>query len=346
MSARQLIFGYQNLKKLRKVAHMANRMWKRKLRIIGFLSMLTLLLGCVKQSIDKQTIMLILDSQETHYSQMIDEGVAAALSEYNDVSILKRVPEKANDSEQQNRYLQEAIDLGVKTVIFSAVDIKKSQDELNLIEKNGIKLIMIDSFLSEPYEYNYIGTNNKEAGELAGTALIQTVGTEAKIGVLNFEEETISSQEKEKEQAFYRFIEQFPTIEIIEKKVSWSDSDTVQLLAEDMLNKYPEMEAILAFNERTTIGAGRAVKSRDSQRKVAVIGFDSPKECIELLENESISALIVQNPFAIGYLSIQKALNPTSNKKISDPIFTEVELVTKKNMYQSNKEKFLFPFSY
>ncbi|MEG0498060.1 MAG: substrate-binding domain-containing protein [Carnobacterium sp.] len=325
---------------------MAKIMSRRKLMAVGFLSILILLLGCVKESTDKQTIMLILDSQETYYSQIIDEGVAAALSEYNDVSILKRVPEKANDSEQQNKYLEEAIDLGVKTIVFSAVDIKKSQNELNAIEKKGINLILIDSFLSEPYQYDYIGTNNKEAGELAGIALIQTVGTEAKIGVLNFEEETISSQEKEKEQAFYRFIDQFPTIEIIAKKVSWSDSETVQLLAEEMLNKYPEMEAIIAFNEQTTIGAGRAVKSKKLQKKVAVIGFDSQKECIELLENESISALIVQNPFAIGYLSIQKALNPNSNKKISDPIFTDVELVTKKNMYQSNKEKFLFPFSY
>lgn len=325
---------------------MANTVKRRKVEIIGFLFLTTLLFGCVKQSIDKQTIMLILDSQETYYSQMINEGVAAALSEYNEVSILKRVPVKANDSEQQNVYLQEAIDLGVETVIFSAVDVKKSQDKLDVIDKNGINLIMIDSFLSEPYKYNYIGTNNKEAGELAGIALIQTLGTEAKIGVLNFEEETMSSQEREKEQAFYRFIEQFPAIKIIEKKLSWADSETVQLLAEEMLNKYPEMEGIMAFNERTTIGAGRAVKIKNLQNKVAVIGFDSQKECIELLENESISALIVQNPFAIGYLSIQKALNPNDNKKIRDPIFTEVELVTKKNMYQSNKEKFLFPFSY
>ncbi|MEG0268603.1 MAG: substrate-binding domain-containing protein, partial [Carnobacterium sp.] len=154
---------------------MAKIMSRRKLMAVGFLSILILLLGCVKESTDKQTIMLILDSQETYYSQIIDEGVAAALSEYNDVSILKRVPEKANDSEQQNKYLEEAIDLGVKTIVFSAVDIKKSQNELNAIEKKGINLILIDSFLSEPYQYDYIGTNNKEAGELAGIALIQTV---------------------------------------------------------------------------------------------------------------------------------------------------------------------------
>ncbi|MEG0679764.1 MAG: hypothetical protein RR439_07990, partial [Carnobacterium sp.] len=98
---------------------MAKIMSRRKLMAVGFLSILILLLGCVKESTDKQTIMLILDSQETYYSQIIDEGVAAALSEYNDVSILKRVPEKANDSEQQNKYLEEAIDLGVKTIVFS-----------------------------------------------------------------------------------------------------------------------------------------------------------------------------------------------------------------------------------
>ncbi|WP_414838831.1 substrate-binding domain-containing protein [Carnobacterium sp. TMP28] len=318
---------------------------RRNQLLVGLFCLITLLVGCVKQSTTNQTIMLILDSQDSYHSQMIEEGVATAISEYDDVSILKRVPDKKNDSDQQTIYLKEAIDLKVETIIFSAVDIEKNKKELDLIYKKGIKLIMIDSFLSDPYEHKYIGTNNKEAGELAGKAVIQKLGKKAKIGILNFEDRSTSGQEREKEQAFYDFIDQFSTIEIIEKKLSWSDSETVQLLTEEMLDKYPEMDGIVAFNERTTIGAGRAIKIKKLQDEVAVIGFDSQKECIELLEDESIDALIVQNPFAIGYLSIQQALNPAENKKIAEPMFTEVEWITKKNMYQSNKEKFLFPFS-
>lgn len=308
--------------------------------------MASLLLGCEPQAAAKHTIMLILDSEETYYSQMIDEGVTEAVSEYSDVTVLKRIPAKVNDSEQQNRYLQEAVNLGIDTVIFSAADIEQSQKDLARASEKGLSIIMIDSFLSDSQDQNYIGTNDQEAGELAGTALIEALGTKAKIGILNFEELANNSQEREKERAFHTYLENFPDIEIIEQQLSWSDSKTVQLLTEEMLSKYPEMDGIVAFNEITTIGAGRAVEAKELQDKVAVIGFDTQKECIELLETGSIAALIVQNPFAIGYLAVQRALNPNDEKRTAEPLFTEVELVTKKNMYQTDKEKLLFPFTY
>lgn len=104
----------------------------------------------------------------------------------------------------------------------------------------------------------------------------------------------------------------------------------VQILTEEMLTNNLEMDGIITFNEYTTIGAGRAVKNKKMQNKVAVIGFDSQIECVEILENGSILALIVQNSFAIGYLSIQSALNPSNDEKINQTIFTEVELLTPK----------------
>lgn len=325
---------------------MGNKKKRRNLLVIGFLFITPLLLGCVNQSKSKQTIMLILDTQDSHYNQMIEEGVMAAISDYNDVSILKRRLKNTKESYQQNVYVQEAIDLGVDTIIFSAINIEKSKKDLEFIQKKGIRVIMMDSFFENPYNFNYIGTNNKEAGELVGKTLVELIGSEAEVGVLSFEDESLSSQEKEKEKAFYRFIEEFSRIKIIEKKLTRSDNETVQLLTEEMLTNNPEMDGIIAFNEYTTIGAGRAVKNKKMQNKVAVIGFDSQIECVELLENGSILALIVQNPFAIGYLSIQSAFNPSNDEKINKPIFTEVELVTQKTMYQSKKERLLFPFSY
>ena len=64
-----------------------------------------------------------------------------------------------------------------------------------------------------------------------------------------------------------------------------------------------------------------------------------------MLETGEMDALIVQNPFAMGYFGVEKAAALISGKNIhSGDIYTDVTTVTKENLFDDDIQKILFRF--
>ena len=64
-----------------------------------------------------------------------------------------------------------------------------------------------------------------------------------------------------------------------------------------------------------------------------------------MLETGEIDALIVQNPFSMGYLSVSKASEILSGKKENESVInTDTYVVNRKNMFSPSVQKILFSF--
>ena len=73
--------------------------------------------------------------------------------------------------------------------------------------------------------------------------------------------------------------------------------------------------------------------------------FDSNVKSIGMLEKGNVDALIVQNPYAMGYLGIEQ-INTLLNgqKPEKKETATSSILVTRENMYDDKSQKALFSF--
>ena len=71
-----------------------------------------------------------------------------------------------------------------------------------------------------------------------------------------------------------------------------------------MLREHPEINVLIAFNEPTSVGAAYAVDSLDLSESVFLVGFDSNVATVDGLQDGCVDALIVQNPYAMGYLGV------------------------------------------
>ena len=64
-----------------------------------------------------------------------------------------------------------------------------------------------------------------------------------------------------------------------------------------------------------------------------------------MLETGEVDALIVQNPYAMGYLGVEKAWEILSRRGVEgDKLDTETTLVTRENMFLDEYQKILFLF--
>ncbi len=64
---------------------------------------------------------------------------------------------------------------------------------------------------------------------------------------------------------------------------------------------------LLAFNEPTSVGAAQAVKALGRSEDVFLVGFDSNVVTVDGLQDGCVDALVVQNPYAMGYLGVESA---------------------------------------
>ena len=125
-----------------------------------------------------------------------------------------------------------------------------------------------------------------------------------------------------------------------------AESGRAQADTTAMLEDHPEINVVLAFNEPTSVGAAAAVAQMGLSDRVYLVGFDSNVATVEGLQNGSVDALVVQNPYAMGYMGVESAyqLLTGQGSRLSDTVDTSTRVVTLENMFTMDSQKALFAF--
>ena len=112
----------------------------------------------------------------------------------------------------------------------------------------------------------------------------------------------------------------------------------------DMLREHPEINVMLAFNEPTCVGAANAVEELGAADTVFLVGFDSNVVTVDGLQEGTVDALIVQNPYAMGYLGVESAYKLLSGQGsgLDRTVDTSTRIVDRNNMFTMDSQKALF----
>ena len=116
-------------------------------------------------------------------------------------------------------------------------------------------------------------------------------------------------------------------------------------LAQELMRKYPDLELIAGMNEYSAVGVGRAVSDAGAKDKIAVVGVDCSQEAINLMEMGVYKGIIVQKAFRMGYIGVEETIHMLNGDAVEKNIDSGCELVTPENMYNSDIERLIFPFS-
>lgn len=333
---------------------------KFKIAILCLLVAVTgiIILSCSGESSpqDSYKIAVIAKSTVSDFWQNVRRGVKAAATEYN-IEISFDGPENEEDYVAQNEMITSSVARGADAIVLSAIDYYESVDAVNAAVAAGVKVVMIDSGVDSDRISSFIGTDNYGAGRLAGEAALDAASehsgndssnvntaddySDVVIGLVNYDPNSANGQERE---AGLRAVaeENGATVAGVVNVDSNIESATAGAL--ELLNEHPEINAIVGFNEWTTLGVGYAVEQLGLADTVAAVGFDSNVVSIGMLETGEMDALIVQNPFAIGYIGVQTAYELLNNGEVDETILTSATVVTRENMFSESIQRILFRF--
>lgn len=290
----------------------------------------------------KVYVAVITKSTTSEYWKTTFAGANAAGAEYN-LEVTYDGPENEEDYETQNNMIRKAVSDGADAIVFSAVDYNANASAINEAVEDGVKVVVIDSDVNSDLVSCRISTDNYKAGQMVGEAVVSGDEDLFKVGIVNFDQNSENGQQRE--MGFRDSVEGNDKVSIISAVHVNSTTEEAKQATIKMIEDNPEINIIVTFNEWTSLGVGYAVQELGMAEKVRVVAFDSNVVSVGMLETGEVDALIVQNPYAMGYLGVEYACMLINGEKIKETdIDTTTTLITRENMYVPDNQKVLFPF--
>lgn len=299
--------------------------------------------GGEQESGQRHKVVLVAKSTQTEFWLSVFAGAQAAAAEYN-VELTTMGPETEEDYETQNQMVAEAVAEGAEALVFSAIDYENNAAAVDAAGQAGVKIVSIDSGVDSDQVGTYIGTDNYAAGRMAAQAALEGVEGELVVGLVNYDESTANGQERER--GVRDALTESGRARVAASVTTLVEAGRAQTDTADLLRNNPEINAVFAFNEPTSVGAARAVAELGLSDEVFLVGFDSNVATIDGLQEGSVDALIVQNPYAMGYLGVESAYQLLSGQGagLEPTVDTATQIVNRGNLFSLDSQKALFAF--
>ena len=291
----------------------------------------------------RHRVAIVAKSTRTEFWLSVFAGAQAAAAEYN-VELDISGPETEEDYETQNRMVAEAVDAGAEALVFSAIDYENNAAAIDAAAAAGGRIVAIDSNVDSAAVQTYIGTDNYAAGQMAAQAALDAVDGELTVGIVNYDISSANGQERER--GARDLFEASGRAQVAARINTLAEAGRAQADTEELLRAHPDINVLLAFNEPTSVGAAAAVAAQDLSDAVFLVGFDSNLATVEGLQNGSVDALIVQNPYAMGYLGVESAYRLLSGQggSLAPTVDTATSIVDLENLFTMDSQKALFAF--
>ena len=290
---------------------------------------------------DKKPSIAVIPKGLTHEFWLTVKAGAETAGEEFGVEIIWQGPAKETDVEKQMSIVDAMINRNIDAIVMAACDENALVPKVELAMAKGIPVVTIDSGVKSDAPVSFVATDNVAGAKKAADFLAELIGGEGKVGCIPFVPGAATSQLREK--GFKEGIAAYPNIELVATLYSMSNASKGMEVTQDMLTANPDIKGIFAANEPGAIGAGQAIKLRQKIGDVKVVAFDASEPELQALQEGVIQALIVQNPFKMGYEGVKAAVDAMNGKEVPKRIDTGVTVVTMDNLDTPEVQKLLNP---
>lgn len=217
---------------------------------------------------------------------------------------LKWTGSTAWDISKEMPFINAAMELKPNAIIFSPTDATALVPIAQQMMKKGIYPITVDAPLAKPVDVANFQSNHFQGGVAAAKAMLQLTG-----GRGTFVDVDMTPGLPDIGARTRGFV---TTMKARGAKVlpilypGTDSSKAAQQVAAD-LRAHPDITGVYVTHSAAAQGASAAIKAANLQGKVKLVAFDADPQQIVDLKRGVYDALIVQEPYQMGYQSVKLA---------------------------------------
>ncbi len=251
------------------------------------------------------TLGVVLSSQGNPFFDDVIRGISQAQQELRDfgVNVEMRLLKGYVVREQLHELtlLQGEIDALILHPIFDPAIARKIEE----LKSQGIFTVTVNTDIPNSSRLFYIGSDYEKGGVMAAGMVSLIMGGSARLGIVKGADNILGHRQR-LEGFLKRISEIGQDIRVAGYATAQDDDEIAYASTRELMEKDP------AINALYVVGAGmagvcRALIDLNLSESVAVVGFDSVPDTVEMMKKGIVRAVICQHPFTQGYRAVKAA---------------------------------------
>ena len=263
--------------------------------------------------------------------------------------VITQVPQKFDPTVQTPIINAITANKGVSVLITAATDSQQMIPVLQAVDKAGIPVISVDTFIGDgdyangkvTFPLSYIGSDNTQGGHIACDALANSIGKKGKVYIQNVKKGISTTDQRE--QGCKDALAAYKDITLVGVDYNEDDASKSQAQTTAVLQREKDLAGVFGTNVFSAEGAGTAVVNAGLKGVVQVVAFDATIDAIDKLKSGVVSLVIAQKPYDMGFLSVFYAMaNARNVSSIPKRIPTGYAVIDAKNVSDPAVSRFIY----
>lgn len=274
---------------------------------------------------DKPEIVVVLKTSNAQYWNIIESGAKKAFHDFNiDGRIV--VPESESKINEQVAMLKNILEQKPDALIVAPIQPYAAVPVLKEYKKSNIPVLLVDTEANWNGQTSFIGTDNYNLGEKSGELLASMLQPGDQVALIH---PTIVNPDVSARLNGARDVLEGAGVNIVSVRPADNESGEVKMAMESVLQTVPNIKGVFATTDTIAISAIKEFKEKGI--RIPVVGTDGTMEIVREIEEGTLSATIAQNPYDMGYISVEAASKVARGEEIEKNIDTGVDIITKDN---------------
>src|SRR5580704_5799243 len=272
--------------------------------------------GACAMAQTKQTVAIIVKDMTSPYWQAVLAGARKAGQDLS-VNVVELGAESESDTNGQIDMLKKAVASNPAAIVLApAAALGRPIDEA----AKKVKIIGIDSTADTKAITSLLATDNVNAGRIAGEALAAAItktygDTEGNVVIITSMPGVAALDQRAK--GFKEVLAaKYRALDIVADRVADGEPTTVINIMKDIIANTPDLRGVFVSDPIMTQAVVQAVAEGKSGDKINVVGVGSDQKLVELLQGDAIAALVVEDPFRMGYDGVKTALAASKGEQV------------------------------
>lgn len=294
---------------------------------------------------EKPTIPIIVKDTTSFFWQIVLSGARKAGQDLN-VNVPELGAQSESDINGQISILENAVSGNPAAIVIAPTQFAALGKPIDEAAKKA-KIIGIDSAADSKAFVSFLQTDNVQGGRVAADGLAAAIT--AKYGKAEGDVALITSLPgvgslDQRAKGFKEEIAaKYPGLKLVADKVADGMATTALNIMTDLITANPNLRGVFASNLIMAQGGGQAIAENKAADRIKLVGFDSDDKLVGFLKDGTIVALVVQDPYRMGYEGVKTALAASKGEKVDATVDTGVNLITKENLNSPRSQELLNP---
>ena len=313
----------------------------RPWQILLLFAVITLLFCQSCRSGKKKTIAVVPKGTSALFWVSVHAGAAAAADQFG-VNIVWNGPAQETEYDRQVQIVDSFIARHVDGIALAAAERKALVPPLNRAAQAGIPVTVFDSGVDTMNYMTFLATNNFEGGQMGARELGRLLNGKGTAALVMHAPGSASTMDRER--GFDEVMKsEYPHIQIVARQYGLSDRAKAMTATENILTAHPDLNGIFASSEPSSVGAALALKSRGAAGSVKFVAFDSSESMIQDMKAGVIDAMVVQDPFRMGFEAVRTLVDKLNGKTPPKHVDLSAHLIRREDLDKPEVRKLLFP---